>query len=260
VAVAIVFSAIIPIPLVIQLQLVRSLGLLIILSCVYGAILALYLMRQSSYLSFMAGLVLAILVTAAESNLAILEALGLLLVFIALNLKRFQSSADTGSPAAQRFAGLGALVLLPFILLGSSPGVTLPLTVDWPQSEEQIRESADPWIQVQLWAKEHTPPDAVFVTPFDHSGFRIYSERRPLVEWKEGNVGLFDPEFGFAWRERFQDQIAILSSNHPDLSKFGQFYAKYRFDYLVLYIDWPAPPGWTQVYKNSLFAMYEEPD
>lgn len=43
-----------------------------------------------------------------------------------------------------------------------------------------ILRSAQPaWLDVQRWAREHTPADAVFVAPVHETGFRVFS-RRPM--------------------------------------------------------------------------------
>jgi len=260
VAITIVFSELIPLPVVIQLQFARSLVLLILVSCVYGAILVLHLIRQASLLFPVIGAALAILLTAAQANPIVWGAVGIILIFTALNLGRLRPPSDATALAMPAIAGPGVLALMSLILLGIAPGVTLPLTVDWPRSDDQIMNGSDPWIKVQLWAREHTAADSIFLTPFDHDGFRVYSERRPLVEWKEGGIGLFDPEFGFAWRDRFQAEVDVFGSKPPKLDKFNQFYARYRFDYMVLYADWPSPPKWTRVYSNDQFAVYQAPD
>jgi hypothetical protein len=46
-------------------------------------------------------------------------------------------------------------------------------------------EKRGDWIGVQLWAKENTPIDAMFITPPYLQGFRIYSERGAVAEWKD---------------------------------------------------------------------------
>jgi len=55
-------------------------------------------------------------------------------------------------------------------------------------------EKRGDWIGVQLWAKENTPIDAMFITPPYLQGFRIYSERGAVAEWKDGTQQYFDTE------------------------------------------------------------------
>ena len=40
--------------------------------------------------------------------------------------------------------------------------------------------SSDPaWVDVQLWARDHTPQDALFLTPARQGGFRIPAPNAP---------------------------------------------------------------------------------
>lgn len=68
----------------------------------------------------------------------------------------------------------------------------------------------DPWVRTQLWAREHTPADAVFLTPPKPGGFRIYSDRAVAAEWRDGTQAYFTASFASDWWKRMkkvQDRI-----------------------------------------------------
>jgi GH35 family endo-1,4-beta-xylanase len=62
----------------------------------------------------------------------------------------------------------------------------------------------DPWVRTQLWAKGHTPADAVFLTPIKPGGFRIYSDRAVVAEWRDGTQAYFTAAFASDWWKRMQ--------------------------------------------------------
>ncbi|HJS56636.1 MAG TPA: DUF6798 domain-containing protein, partial [Vicinamibacteria bacterium] len=61
---------------------------------------------------------------------------------------------------------------------------------------------AEPWNRVQVWVRDHTPKDAVILTPPYREGFRVFSERAVVGEWKDGTQQFFDAGFAFEWHRR----------------------------------------------------------
>lgn len=59
----------------------------------------------------------------------------------------------------------------------------------------------DAWIEIQNWARENTPEDAVFLTPIRPGGFRIHSERAVVCEWRDGTQAYFNADFAKNWWE-----------------------------------------------------------
>lgn len=58
------------------------------------------------------------------------------------------------------------------------------------------------WVDVQIWAREHTPVDAVFLVPRQPGGFRVRSGRAVVGEWRDGTQLYFSPEYAAPWWER----------------------------------------------------------
>ena len=62
----------------------------------------------------------------------------------------------------------------------------------------------NPWIDVQLWAKKNTPTNALFLyNPF-LSGWRMFSERGSVVEYKDGAPSIFSQSFAREWKRRIE--------------------------------------------------------
>src|SRR4029453_15938708 len=71
------------------------------------------------------------------------------------------------------------------------------------------------WRQAQDWARRNTPKDAVFLTPPREAGFRVFSERTVVGEWKDGTQQYFDDAFVREWGSR----MAMLGGDeYPRLS------------------------------------------
>ena len=61
------------------------------------------------------------------------------------------------------------------------------------------------WKAVQIWARNNTKIDSVFITPIYKEGFRIYSQRSIVFENKDGGPVMYDVEYAFKWWERIND-------------------------------------------------------
>lgn len=142
--------------------------------------------------------------------------------------------------------------------------------------EEQLR----PWRELQVWAREHTPASARFLTPPYLSGFRVHSERGVVGELEDGRAVLASGAFAAWWRTwfvGFGGSIGAPSRSAAERLARGWF-AKdeaqlrtlarhYGADYVVL----SRPPRrfageleaqeWsgTPVYASRAFRVYEVP-
>ena len=67
-----------------------------------------------------------------------------------------------------------------------------------------------PWFDVQQWVRAHTPVDALILTPSQPGGFRIYSERSVVAEWRDGTQLYFNPAFAQPWWDRIKRLQADL--------------------------------------------------
>jgi hypothetical protein len=82
-------------------------------------------------------------------------------------------------------------------VLAAALGVTWVAPRLW-----KARMGNDPWVAAQMWARAHTPVDALFLTPPEESGFRIYSQRSIVGEMRDGTQLYFSAAFARPWWER----------------------------------------------------------
>ena len=88
-----------------------------------------------------------------------------------------------------------------------------------------------PWIQVQLWAREHTAKDTVFLAPWRRpSGFPIFSQRNIVGGWEIGADAKFNYTFARQWQEQKNDLENFDELATADFCRLG---TKYRFHYIV---------------------------
>jgi len=77
--------------------------------------------------------------------------------------------------------------------------------------------------------------DAVFITPPYLQGFRVYSERSTVVEWKDGTQQYFDSDYSYIWWERTNDIGDEVKEKYNNLSKerLIELCKKYNASYIV---------------------------
>ena len=67
-----------------------------------------------------------------------------------------------------------------------------------------LEEKDKDWKSLQLWAKDNTPKDAVFVAPLEMNGFRVFSNRSVFTDWVDGAAMHWKPGFEAEWVERLK--------------------------------------------------------
>ncbi len=135
------------------------------------------------------------------------------------------------------------------------------------------------WQAVQLWARDHTPRDALFITPpyrwdFYDSEWRVFSERSTLVTFSDLLEVALVPDYTPLWRERFE-QLApgalarcrgdyfenrrlIAEAFHTLTAEdVRRIAARYGADYLVVERAYTYP--FPLLYANDAFALYALP-
>jgi uncharacterized protein DUF6798 len=141
-------------------------------------------------------------------------------------------------------------VLVPALLLGGA----------LPELYRQHRRAVagEAWNETQAWVRQHTPRDAVVLTPPDREGFRVFSERSIVGEWKDGTQQFFSWAFTREWRRRMEAlQVGKLSFETlpPDeLAALGRRFGATR---LVFPAGHALP--FELLYENAEFAAYRLP-
>ncbi len=113
-----------------------------------------------------------------------------------------------------------------------------------------------PWIQAQLWAREHTTKNAVFMTPWRRpSGFPIFSQRSTVADWESGGDVKFNYSFARQWEAKRDD---LQNFDQFTTADFCRLRMKYDFDYLVTKPEQVL--RFPLLYKNGEFYIYQFTD
>jgi hypothetical protein len=138
---------------------------------------------------------------------------GVWLLLVAHAMLRRRDAAAPAVGRAVLAAGLAGMALAGALGGRYSPGDRPP----------------DPaWTEVTAWARGHSDPGAVFLTPWNRD-FLAFAERRDWVSWKEGATAMWAPETYAAWRERSREVRALASA--PAALAYA---CAHRIDYVVL--------------------------
>ena len=125
----------------------------------------------------------------------------------------------------------------------------------------------DPWVQAQLWASRFSPKDAIFLTPPQQGGFRIYSQRPIVCEWRDGTQLYFAAHFAEDWGRKLSKlRPVVLDSRGHEIAR-GQALEEMDDDKLIKvsremgakYVVLPAGKdrNLRAVYENEKWAIYE---
>jgi hypothetical protein len=124
------------------------------------------------------------------------------------------------------------------------------------------------WAAVQLWARDNTPRDAVFLVPTFMEGFRVLSQRSSWGEWKDGTAVYWYQPLADTYISRMRD---VGWTTAPDLNGRGTVQQRYKalpwttllalardnhLQYIVQYRDVSYPDAPPPVYVNPSFAVY----
>jgi hypothetical protein len=97
-------------------------------------------------------------------------------------------------------------------------------------ARQQVRFEQGSFRAAQNWARLATPKSAVFLTPPKEAGFRVFSERPIVGEWKDGTQQYFDDAFAREWGRRMEIVMAKEFGQYSDdeiVSLARQFGADY---------------------------------
>lgn len=244
-------SALLPIPVLIQLQLLRSMNYIFILSLIaMAAVLVEWLDRGR--------VIVAIAAAAAAFSLYFwslrLTLWHIIIVWLAAALATIFYKKST--PRARHWSlWLALLILLVDLtikLLVIKPKVSLPGYWFYPN----VLINPDvfgSWRQVQDWAKTNTVVESVFLVPPQWSGFRSFSQRGIVADAKDGGLIFYSPDYAQIWQERVND---LADFNQFSAEDFIVLRSRYHFDYLVVTAEHQLLP-FGLVYQNQGFSVYK---
>jgi hypothetical protein len=146
-----------------------------------------------------------------------------------------------------------------------------PLPVEHLQHGFEYRNTeVNDWLHIQDWAKANSTAGTVFLTPPDQFGFRVFSERSPVVEWLDASAMHWAPGAEKIWMGRLRDIAAVHDATSGHMPAFMQNdigYAEITSDgYLALCRKYGAKYFITRsdhdmsplhpAYANGTFAIY----
>ena len=119
------------------------------------------------------------------------------------------------------------------------------------------------WEDMQLYVRDHTPKDALFLTPYDMpmGGFRIHSDRKVLVCYRDCGIIGFDYKAAVEWHNRIKDihSFKVYTGERVDDAVLIAI-LKYKVNYVV-FMKYYGPSGDTtilkKVYENSVFSLFQ---
>jgi hypothetical protein len=97
---------------------------------------------------------------------------------------------------------------------------------------QQSRIEQGSFRAAQNWAREHTPKTATFLTPPKEAGFRVFSERGIVGEWKDGTQQYFDDSFAREWGRRMEIVMAKEFGKYSD-EEIVNMARRFGADYIV---------------------------
>ncbi len=146
---------------------------------------------------------------------------------------------ERGGLSRRALSGLGALLTLFWL----APDA---------YARARLRWERGPWVDVQNWARQSTPKGAIFLTPPREAGFRVFSERTTVAEWKDGTQQYFDDQFVREWGSRVEILGDLPKRNDEELREIAQ-----RFGVSYLVLPGRQSRSFPEAYRNGGFVVYK---
>ncbi|NDJ86421.1 MAG: hypothetical protein GYB66_11075 [Chloroflexi bacterium] len=123
-------------------------------------------------------------------------------------------------------------------------------------SDQMAQTSA--WEETLIWVENNTPKDARFMAPPTMDGFRTIAQRSHIGDWKDGTVGIFNNGWAIEWYDLmldmgFDEDRFAFETMTPD--RLCYVASKYETDYAVVDLSWDITGE--PVYQNDQFAVVE---
>ncbi len=133
------------------------------------------------------------------------------------------------------------------------------------------------WEEAQFWARDHTPRDALFITPpqvfwMYQSDWRVFSERSTVATQSELLEAAFAPDYLAYWQPRFEavapgalarfrgdyfENKAIIAEAFYSLTTADFQRVAQRFGASYLVVEKPHAYGFPVVHENEGYRVYE---
>lgn len=245
-------SFVIPISFLIQLQLLRAVNFIFVLSLVIFSAALYKVISSFDWPQKLAAFPAIIAVFLWGDHLTVWHFLAIW--FLPLFLIVFPSKRKKKIGNKNIVLTLILIVILNSLihLFYIKPIIFWPYYIHYPNPLVKIDYFPD-WLNVQMWAKNNSDINSVFLVPPNYGGFRSFSERGIIGDSKDGGLVFYSPAYAKEWSERMDN---LSNYQTFDENKFNYLKNKYNFDYFVLtnkhHIINPLP-----IYKNKNFKIYK---
>ena len=145
------------------------------------------------------------------------------------------------------------LSLVIYKLFIVKPKINLPYYFHYQNALITDLSNYGSWLDLQLWSDVNTPVSAVFLTPPYLSGFRNFSQRSIIGDYKDGGVIFYSSTYAHTWQQRMTDLKEFNQFNAKDFKKLQQ---KYFFNYLVV-VNNHSELDFDLIYQNQNFRLYQ---
>ena len=168
---------------------------------------------------------------------------------------------DFNIPLPRRLAAACVIAVLPFA----------PLPLEHLRNGLEFNDPAiHGWLEIQNWAKANSAAGTVFLTPPEQFGFRVFSERSPVVEWLDAAAMHWAPGAETLWINRLKDIAAAhdakpgqmpafmlndIGYSELDAKGYRALCQKYGASYFIVRTEHELAPL-QPVFKNDVFAVY----
>lgn len=226
---------IIKLPYFAQFQLAKSITPVAFI----GLILSPFFLMSKNYIQKLIGIIAFI---ALSLNIFSVLLIAVLLYFLSVISIKANFSKDVSSGFI--FTIFMSLLILQ-VILNYKTYQNLNQLIQYPKK-------IDDWIVIQLWARNNSNKDEIFLTPANLTGFRIFSQRQIVGDIKDGALVAYSPTFARQWSERMKDLQNFEKFIESDFLILKE---KYHFSYVIT----PSSQvlDFEIIYKNNSYIIYK---
>lgn len=245
------FTEVLPVSIVLQFQLFRSFVFLIFFAIIYYSNFLFEESRSKEHILKKSIVFIFFVFIFYSGNMA--KYASFLLVAIAVVPGYYLASSFLHKFSKLYFP---SLILMVFALGAVGGLLRGGFTIGNKQDSE--------WLEIQYWAKQNTPKDAVFIVPPRLEGFRVEAERTLYGDWKDGTQMFFNPQFGKEWIRRMKmlgyvddrkldESYAALKE--PDFEKIKEELTYHSAAYIICKKEQTLSSP--MVFSNREFKIYK---
>jgi len=244
-------SLALPLPFLIQLQLLRSLNYIFYFCLISFAAANYYLLFSSSTLIKITSLISLTGVYLWSMHLTGWHFLAIWLLPLVILIKQPKINFKTKFNLIP-FIILSLILHLSYNLIIIKPQINLPQYFHYPNPLIALPSSTD-WLDIQTWAKNNTSVDTIFLTHPKLPGFRNFSERSIVCSDKDGGLVFYSETYAIRWQQCMTDLKNYSNFNTQEFQNLSQ---KYKFNYIVVNNSHQSL-NFDLAYQNLKYLVYK---